>query len=156
MRWRFLDHLDFSEHFRVMCAKAARSIHALKVLRAHGLRGLISGRFAGLPPSATSLTQHLPGGVIPNYQCLHFQAVVNKLRRFGLLPPEFPPHEELCECMCVELFRQVLYNRFHFLHQLLPPVKERDSIWVQPNAHNRIIPRADNSFHCNFCHSHAL
>ena len=28
---------------------------------------------------------------------LRLQAVVNRLRRFGLLPPEFPTHEELCE-----------------------------------------------------------
>ena len=45
---------------------------------------------------------------------------MNKLRRFGLLPPEFPTHEEICEHMCGELFRQVLCNKFHVLHQLLP------------------------------------
>ena len=35
----FSDRLDFSEHFQVVCAKAARLIYALKVLRAHGLQG---------------------------------------------------------------------------------------------------------------------
>ena len=42
------------------------------------------------------------------------------LRRFGLLPPEFPTHEELCEHLCGELFVQVLHNRMHVLYQLLP------------------------------------
>ena len=35
----FSDRLNFSELFKIMCAKAARSIYALKVLRAHGLQG---------------------------------------------------------------------------------------------------------------------
>ena len=93
-------------------------------------RELISGRFAGLLTSATSLTQHLSGGVIYTDACsrLHLQAVVNRLRRFGLLPSEFPTHEELCEHLSGELFRQVLYNRFHVLHQ--PSPGERDSIWA--------------------------
>ena len=38
---------------------------------------------------------------------LRLQAIVNRLRRFGLLPHEFPTHEELCEHLCGELFRQV-------------------------------------------------
>ena len=80
---------------------------------------------------------------------LRLQAVVNRLRRFGLLPPEFPTHEELCEHLCGELFRQVLHNRFHVLHQLLTPVKETP-YGLRLSAHNRIIPRTDNRFRRNF------
>ena len=64
----FSDRLDFSEHFKVICAKAARSMYALKVLRAHGLQGANLWQVVGRPPSATSLTHHLPGGGF--YRCL--------------------------------------------------------------------------------------
>ena len=53
--------------------------------------GPISGRFVGPPPSATSHTQHPLGGVtlMPVRGCVE-QAVINRLRRFGFLPIEFP------------------------------------------------------------------
>ena len=35
----FSDRLDFSEHFRTVCSRAAGSMYALRVLRAHGLQG---------------------------------------------------------------------------------------------------------------------
>ena len=53
-----------------------------------------------------------------------FESVFYRLRRFGLLPPEFPTHEELFELLCGELFRKVRHDKFHVLHQLLPTVKE--------------------------------
>ena len=83
---------------------------------------------------------------------LRLQSVFNRLRRFGLLPPEFPTHEELyvsSEHLCGELFRHVLHNRMHVLHQLLPPVKETP-YGLRPSSHNRIIPRADHRFRRNF------
>ena len=60
----FADRLDFSGHFGATWARAARSTYVLRVLRAHGLQGEISGRFAEQPPSVTSLMQLLLGGVI--------------------------------------------------------------------------------------------
>ena len=152
----FSDRLDFSEHFRVVCARVSKSIYVLKVLKAHGLLGTISGRFAGLPTSATSLTQHLLNwwGYTDASSRLRLQAVIKRLRRFGLLPREFPTHEELCEHMCGELFMQMLHNKFHVLHQLLPRRKRHHMRYVQvPIRNHQIIPRAvwaDNKFRRNF------
>jgi hypothetical protein len=146
----FSDRLDFSEHFKVVCAKAARSMYALKVLRAHGLQGANLWQVCRAT-TISYLTYAAPAwwGFTDACARLRLQSVLNRLRRFGLLPPEFPTHEELCEHLCGELFRQVLNNRMHVLHQLLPPVKETP-YGLRPSSHNRIIPRADNRFRRNF------
>ena len=60
----FSDCLDFSKHFKVVCARAARSIYALKVLRAHGLQGANLWQVCRAT-TISYLTQHLPGGIIP-------------------------------------------------------------------------------------------
>ena len=146
----FSDREEFSKHFRVVCVEAARSFYAFKVLRAQDLQG-INLWCAGLLLSTTS-TYSAPAwwdhtDVGPN---LRLQAVFNV--QFGKIrfpSPEFPTHEELCEHLCGELSRQVIYNRCHVLHQLLPSVKETP-YGLRPSAHNSIIPRADNRFRRNF------
>ena len=146
----FSDRLDFAEHFRAVCARASRSIYALKVLKAHGLQGDNLWQVCRAT-TISYLTYAAPAwwGYTDACSRLHLHAVVSRLRRFGLLPPEFPTHEELCEHMCGELFRQVLNNKYHVLHQLLPPEKETPYA-LRPGAHRRIIPRADNKFRRNF------
>ena len=114
----FSDRLDFSEHFKVVCAKAARSIYALEVLRAHGLQGanlwqICKGYHHQLPHLRSTC---LVGLYTDACSRLRLQSVFNRLRRFGLLPPEFTTYEEVCEHLCGELFRQVLHNRIHVLH----------------------------------------
>ena len=83
------------------------------------LMELISGRLQGYHHQ---LPHAVPAwwGYTDACSRLHLQAVVYRLRRLGLLPSEFPTHEELCEHLCGKLFRQVLHNWFHILHQLLP------------------------------------
>ena len=87
----FSDCLDFSEHFRVVCAKAARSIYALKVLRAHGLQGVNLWQVCRAT-TMSYLTYAAPvwWGYADVSSRLHLQAVVNRLRRFGILPLNSP------------------------------------------------------------------
>ena len=94
----FSDRLDFSEHFRVVFARASRSIYALKVLKAHGLLGANLWQVCRAT-TISYLTYAAPAwwGYTDACSRLRLQAVINRLRRFGGLPPEFPTHEELCE-----------------------------------------------------------
>ena len=58
---------------------------------------------------------------------LAHKSVVKKAKRYGYLPSTFERFEHvhgLVECMESNLFRNVLYNPHHVLHQLLPPVKD--------------------------------
>ena len=146
----FSNRLNFSEHFRVACARASRSIYALKVLKAHGLQGDNLWQVCRVT-TISYLTYTAPAwwGYTDACSRLRLQAVIYRLKRFGLQPPEFPTHEELYEHMCVELFRQVLHNKFHVLYQLLPPEKATPYA-LRPSAYQQIIPRADNKFCYNF------
>ena len=140
-------------HISKNCARAFRSIYALKVLKAHGLLGANLWQVCRAT-TISYLTYAAPAwwGYTDACSRLHLQAVIkqiNRLRRFGFLPPEFPTHEELCEHMCGKLFRQVLQKKFHVLHQLLPPEKVTPYA-LRPSAHHRIISRADNKFRRNF------
>ena len=134
----FSDRQDFSEHFRVVCAKAVRSIYALNVLRAHGLQGANLWQVCRAT-TISYLTYAAPAWWSYTDACsrLRLQFVVSRLRRFGLLP--------LGEHLCGELFRQAL----HVQHQLIPHVKESPN-GLRPSVHNRIIPRADNRSRRNF------
>ena len=84
----FSDCLDFSEHFRVVCARASRSIYALKVLKAHGLLGANLWQVCRAT-TISYLTYAAPAwwGYTDACSRQRLQAVINRLRRFGLLPP---------------------------------------------------------------------
>ena len=147
----FSDRLDFSEHFRTVCSRAAGSMYALRVLRAHGLQGKDLWQVCEAT-TVSYLTYASPAwwGYADANSRQRLQSVLNKLKKHGFLPHEFPSHEELCEQMCRGLFNQVLNNKFHVLHQLLPPEREMPYS-LRPRAHNRTIPIAHNSaFKKNF------
>jgi len=50
-----------------------------------------------------------------------------KARRYGYLPTDFLSIEDLLDSNEESLFRSILYNPQHVLHQLLPPPKHTDS-----------------------------
>jgi len=118
----FSDRLDFSEHFQTVCSKVAKSMYALRVLKNHGLRGEELWQVCR-STTVGYLTYAAPSwwGYTDASSRQQLQAKINKLKKFNFLPPDFPSHEQLCEQMCGTLFRQVLDNRHHVLHQLLPP-----------------------------------
>ena len=127
------------------------SMYALRVLRAHGLQGKDLWQVCEAT-TVSYLTYASPAwwGYADANSRQRLQSVLNKLKKHGFLPHEFPSHEELCEQMCRGLFNQVLNNKFHVLHQLLPPEREMPYS-LRPRAHNRTIPIAHNSaFKKNF------
>ena len=143
--WIFLSISELSAPGpRGLCTPSESSGHTVS-------RGRIYGRFVRQLLWATSPMHRLLGGAMRNANSRQrLQSVLNKLKKHGFLPHEFPSHEELCEQMCRGLFNQVLNNKFHVLHQLLPPDKEMPYS-LRPRAHNRTIPIAHNSaFKKNF------
>ena len=96
----FSDRLDFSEHFRTVCSRAAGSMYALRVLRAHGLQGKDLWQVCEAT-TVSYLTNASPAwwGYADANSRQRLQSVLNKLKKHGFLPHEFPSHEELCEQM---------------------------------------------------------
>ena len=71
------------------------------------------------------------------------EAVLTKAIRQGFLPPDHPSFSEICEGADQRLFRSILQNSDHVLHQRLPPVKPQ-SYSLRERPHDRVIPQYKN------------
>ena len=120
-------------------------MYALRVLRTHGLHGnqlwdttratLVSNMLYASP-----LWWGYAGSEYRN----RFDSVIRKLKKGGFLPMDFQSFESLCNDDDSALFKDVLNNRHHVLHPLLPPIKP-SHYSLRPRKHNRIIEKYDNN-----------
>ena len=146
----FSEKLDFSTHVNNIVSKIARSMYALRVLKAHGLQG----------PQLWEVTQatavsHLiyasPAwqGFLDFSSRQRLQSVLSKLIKQGLLSTQTQTLDQILSHNDTLLFRSVLSNQNHVLHQLLPPIKFTPYN-LRLRDHNRILPIADDRFKKNF------
>ena len=63
-------------------------------------------------------------GFIKAEEIARLNAILSKARRFGYLPTDFHPLDDLLDASDESLFRSTRYNPQHVLHQLLPPPKQ--------------------------------
>ena len=128
----------------------AQSMYALRVLRAHGLKGdsLWDVSRATL---VAKLTYASPAwwGYISETQKRRLHKLLLKLQRRGFLPAQFDTIADLCSAADDALFRSILTNENHVLHSLLSPIKSTRHD-LHARAHSRIIPRADARMRRNF------
>ena len=66
-------------------------------------------------------------------------AIIAKAVKQGFLTPDQLTFQEICDSADLSLFRSILQNPSHVLHQLLPPVKIQNYSFRE-RAHNREIP----------------
>ena len=112
--------------------------------------GLISGRFAGPPPSATSHTQHPLGGVI----LMPVRGCVCRLWSIGwgdlVSYPLNSLHMRNSVNTCVESYSGRCFTISSTFCINSFPLEKVTPYALRPSAHHRIIPRADNKFRRNF------
>jgi len=90
---------------------------ALKTLKAHGLQGrTLVSQITYASPSCR--------GFIKAEEIARLNAIHSKARRFGYLPTNFHPLDDLLDASDESLFTSTGYNPQHILHQLLPPPKQ--------------------------------
>jgi len=63
-------------------------------------------------------------GFIKAEEIARLNAIFSKARRFGYLPTDFHPLDDLLDASDESLFTSTRYNPQHVLHQLLPPSKQ--------------------------------
>jgi len=107
-----------------LTAKAAKSLYALKTLKAHGLQG----RALWDVTQATLVAQITYAGpswrgFIKAEETARLKAVLLKARHYGYLPTDFLSLDDLLDSSDESLFRSIRYNPQHVLHELLPPPK---------------------------------
>ena len=70
--------------------------------------------------------------------------MLNRVQRAGFLPPNFQKFKQIVDAADVQLFRSIISNEDHILHQLLPAVKA-NSHNLRKRAHNFEILRCEDS-----------
>jgi len=63
-------------------------------------------------------------GFIKAEEIARLNAILSKAHRFGYLPTDFHPRDDLLDASDESLFTSTRYNPQHILHQLLPPPKQ--------------------------------
>ena len=144
------DVLTFDEHVNNIVAKAAQTGYALRILKAHGLRGQELHDVAR-STIISRLTYASPAwyGFLSKNLINKVQGVVNRFKRNGYLPADQQDFSEICDTADCKLFKNVICNKHHVLHHLLPPEKPI-TYNLRNRIHNLTLPLADNSLRKNF------
>jgi len=121
--------LSFPHHVQKVASKAAASLYALRMLKAHGLDGQALWEVT----QATLVAQLLYAssgwsGFVKSEERTKLQLILNKASRYGFLSAYFGTIDELFESSDDTLFNSVINNPDHVLCSLLPPSKKTDTI----------------------------
>ena len=116
--------------------KTARSLYALKTIRAHSL----DGNALWDVTQATVVAQLLYAspawwGFLKADEKSRLQSVINKAQRYRYLPTPFRTMDELRQELDETLFHSSRYNPHHVLHRLLPQRKDTGHN-LRQRAHN--------------------
>jgi len=114
-------HLSVSEHVSSVIGRCAQKIHALRILRSHGLcneaihcfyKSVIIGQLLYAVSAWWGFTSAA--------DCQRLQALLQRGIRSGLCSPVTPTLTELAESIDDALFQCIMHNPYHVMHHLLP------------------------------------
>ena len=125
------------------------SMYALRVLRAHGLKGPNLWRVTWATAVA-KLTNACSAwwGYLDSSGKAHTQSVLNKFRCLGFLAEDIS-FVKIWEEQDSNLFMQIMLNKNHVLYQLLPPVRNVP-YFLHPRVHDCELPVTNITMMKNF------
>ena len=102
-------------------ASSAQMLHFLRVLRAHGLNnGALDGVFKAVVIAKLMYACPAWWGFTTAHDRQKMEAVIDRGVRFGFCSTNQAPLAELAATADETLFENILHNKQHALHQLLP------------------------------------
>src|SRR6218665_3439446 len=133
-----------SAHVDRLLGRCTSSLHALRILRAHGLPQDALHNVA----KATLLSRLLYAspswwGMTSADERLKIERFINKSRRLGYLPANQPTMETMTDEADRRLLRAVVTCNNHVLMCLFPPI-QATQYNLRPRAHNFKLPEKDN------------
>jgi len=132
--------LSVAEHVNNLVNGCGQNMYALKVLKAHGLqadelntvcRATLVSRLAYASPAWRGYASMLDQS--------RLQSAMNKAVKWGVYSKESPDYETIINKADQVLFSNILHNKSHVLHSLLPPVKQHTHN-LRSRVHNRTLP----------------
>ena len=116
------DRLSASDHIRGILSNSARTLYAMKVLRAHGMRdAALQVVFRSVIVAKLLYASSAWSGFIKEADRQRVDAFLLRSKRCGYCPPDLPSFQQLYESSDEYLFNQVINNDQHTLSNLLPP-----------------------------------
>jgi len=114
-----------AQHVQAIIRTCAPSIHALRVLRCHGLNdAALQTAYRAVIVARLTYSTSSWWGFATSDDRRRLEGFLRRGIRAGLYRPTCPTVENLVEDADDELFRRVLYNENHVLHPLLPDRNE--------------------------------
>jgi len=147
------NHLSASDHIRRVISDSAKTLYALRVLRCHGMtenglhavfRAVVISRLIYASPAWSGFTTATDRQRV--------DAFLRRSKRCGFCPPEVPDYDQLLEEADDQLFKRILNNPNHTLHQLLPPQSTASQKYnLRRRAHDRQLhEHQGHLIDCNF------
>ena len=136
------DRLSASEHVRRLISNSARTLYALKVLRAHGMSNTaLQVVFRSVIVAKLLYASSAWCGFIKEADRQRIDAFLLRSKRCGYCPPDLPSFQQLCETADEQLFTKINNNEQHLLHNLLPPQTiASQNYYLRNRTHNRQLP----------------
>ena len=131
----------------------AQSLYALKLLRAHGLCDrAIQAVFRSVVLARFLYASQAWWGFAGVQDRQKVEGFLRRSTRARFCCKNLPNFSDICLEADQNLFRKVLHNPQHVLHQLLPPVSASShSYSLRKRSHNRQLPdRLSHLIDCNF------
>ena len=138
------NNFSFSNHISSVIQTAAQSMYAIKLLKSRGLNDeCVQNVFYALVISRLIYASPAWWGFTSQSDRQALQAVIRRAIRWGFGGPADRNIEQICNANDDKLFKTVLTNSAHILHQFLPPEKTH-SYDMRARAHNRQLPQKNN------------
>ena len=138
------ERLSFKPHIDKVVSRCAQTFYALRVLRADGLSGSALWDVSNaILISRILYASPVWWGFIDVSDKQRLQSIVNKAQKNGFLSPSQASLADMCQIADAALFSDILGNRNHVLHGLLPPVQST-GYQLRPRAHDRVRPQDAN------------
>ena len=149
----FSDHLSVEDHVHAVISSAAQTLHALRVLRGHGMDdAALQTVFRAVVMSKLLYASCAWSGFSTVADREKINSFIRRSVRAGFAPADSPDFGVLCRTADETLFRSIINNHNHVLFRLLPPQSSASLKYnLRRRSHNLQIPVRINYLNdCNF------
>jgi hypothetical protein len=136
--------LRATPHVERVLGSCTGSLHALRVLRAHGL----SSEALSIVARCTTISRLLYAspawwGLTSADDRLRLERLQRKMQRMHFLPSDMEPLTALVDAVETRLLRSVIVTQTHVLRMLFPPIVQL-SYKLRPRSHPFMLPTKDD------------
>lgn len=143
----FTNHMTFSVHVDHVLSTISQRMYLLNRLKRQGLDSFgLQVVFNAVIISKLTYACQAFSGFLSSSDLSRLQSVLNKAHKFKLMDSKYDIRVLFKE-YDVNLFRQILSNNDHCLHQLLPPERLSHGRFLRSRGHNCTLPTVSTSLH---------